>query len=65
MVQATWKPYHGEMHGRLSAQAIDSLPEACFAFPRARIAPMPDAAHVRNAIVRFDQVEYVTDEDSG
>jgi uncharacterized protein DUF6582 len=32
-----------------------------FAFPRERKEPIHDAAHVRNAIARFDQVEGVSD----
>jgi hypothetical protein len=32
-----------------------------FAFPDGRKEPLTDARHVRNAIVRFDQVEEVTD----
>jgi len=32
-----------------------------FAFPEQRKEPITDAAHVRNAIARFDQVEGVTD----
>jgi hypothetical protein len=32
-----------------------------FAFPKERKEPLNDAAHVRNAIARFDQVEGVTD----
>jgi hypothetical protein len=34
-----------------------------FAFPAERKEPLVDAAHVRNAIARFDQVEGVTDEE--
>lgn len=34
-----------------------------FAFPDQRKEPINDAAHVRNAIARFDQVEGVTDEE--
>jgi hypothetical protein len=34
-----------------------------FAFPQERKEPLTDAAHVRNAIARFDQVEGVTDEE--
>ena len=34
-----------------------------FAFPSERKEPLSDAAHVRNAIARFDQVEGVTDEE--
>ena len=40
-----------------SARAGDSD----FAFPEQRKEPLVDAAHVRNAIARFDQVEDVTD----
>jgi hypothetical protein len=32
-----------------------------FAFPKERKEPIHDAAHVRNAIARFNQVEGVTD----
>jgi len=32
-----------------------------FAFPAERKEPLTDAAHVRNAIARFDQVEGVSD----
>jgi hypothetical protein len=34
-----------------------------FAFPEERKEPLTDAAHVRNAIARFDQVKGVTDEE--
>jgi uncharacterized protein DUF6582 len=34
-----------------------------FAFPEQRKEPIHDAAHVRNAIARFDQVEDVSDSD--
>jgi hypothetical protein len=37
------------------------LPDSAFAFTGARKEPITDAAHVRNAIARFDQVEDVTD----
>jgi len=47
----------------LSTAEKDRLPEAEFAFPRERKEPLSDAAHVRNAIARFDQVEGVTDEE--
>jgi hypothetical protein len=39
----------------------DDLRESQFAFPDERKEPIHDAAHVRNAIARFDQVEDVTD----
>lgn len=34
-----------------------------FAFPKERKEPLHDAAHVRNAIARFNQVEGVSDEE--
>jgi hypothetical protein len=34
---------------------------ADFAFPKERKEPIHDAAHVRNAIARFNQVQGVTD----
>lgn len=37
--------------------------EPQFAFPEQRKEPIHDAAHVRNAVARFDQVEGVTDAD--
>ena len=46
--------------GRSTAEQND-LPKSAFAFPDARKEPLTDAAHVRNAIARFDQVEDVTD----
>jgi len=39
----------------------DHLAEGSFAFPKERKEPIHDAAHVRNAIARFKQVEGVTD----
>jgi hypothetical protein len=37
------------------------LPDTAFAFPRARKEPMTDAAHVRDAMARFNQVSDVTE----
>jgi hypothetical protein len=37
------------------------LSETDFAFPETRQEPINDAAHVRNAIARFDRVKGVTD----
>ena len=37
------------------------MPESQFAFSEERKEPLNDAAHVRNAIARFDQVEGVSD----
>jgi hypothetical protein len=58
-METTWEPY--EEHGRLTARS--NLPDTVFAFPRQRKEPLTDAAHVRNAIARFDQVIDVPDED--
>ena len=48
---------------RALGTADQSLRERSFAFPRQRKEPLTDAAHVRNAIARFDRVEGVTDAD--
>ena len=45
----------------LSTAEENRMPESTFAFPEERKEPLTDAAHVRNAIARFDQVEGVTD----
>ncbi len=39
------------------------MPTEKFAFPKQRKEPINDAAHVRNAVARFDQVEGVSDAD--
>jgi hypothetical protein len=57
--EATWQPH--EQHGRLTTQS--DLPDTVFAFPRERKEPLTDAAHVRNAVARFDQVIDVPDAD--
>ncbi len=57
--EATWQPY--EKHGRLTTQS--DLPDTVFAFPKERKEPLTDAAHVRNAVARFDQVTDVSDAD--
>ncbi len=46
---------------KLKAARRNALPEGAFAFPSERKLPLEDAAHVRNAIARFDQVEGVSD----
>jgi hypothetical protein len=56
---------HGENIPRqsdgLSAAEENRIATTQFAFPKQRKEPIHDAAHVRNAIARFDQVEGVTD----
>ena len=56
-------------HGRTVPRSTEGMSTAekarlddrQFAFPRERKEPLTDAAHVRNAIARFDQVEGVSD----
>ena len=60
MTAPTWKPHRPTAHGRLSTADKASLPDTAFAFPRARKEPMTDAAHVRDAMARFNQVADVT-----
>jgi cell division protein FtsX len=45
----------------LSEKQREDLDDDQFAFPKQRKEPLKDAAHVRNAIARFDQVEGVSD----
>ena len=45
----------------LSTAEENGMPDKAFAFPDERKEPLNDAAHVRNAIARFDQVEGVSD----
>jgi hypothetical protein len=45
----------------MSTAEKNHLAESQFAFPDERKEPLSDAAHVRNAIARFDQVEGVSD----
>jgi hypothetical protein len=45
----------------LSTADQNRLDDDQFAFPKERKEPLTDAAHVRNAIARFDQVESVSD----
>jgi hypothetical protein len=56
---------HGETVPRqgqgMSTAEKDDLADREFAFPKERKEPLTDARHVRNAIVRFGQVEGVTD----
>jgi hypothetical protein len=44
----------------LSTRKRDRMPRERFAFPNERKEPLNDAAHVRNAVARFDQVEGVS-----
>ena len=48
---------------KLSEQDRDRLDKREFAFPEQRKEPLENAAHVRNAIARFKQVEGVSDDE--
>jgi hypothetical protein len=48
---------------KISEEKRDTIGSHDFAFPKQRKEPLHDAAHVRNAIARFNQVEGVTDEE--
>jgi hypothetical protein len=41
----------------------DRLDEDDFAFPKERKEPLNNAAHVRNAVARFNQVKGVSDDE--
>lgn len=58
-METTWMPHeeHGKIHDRAE------LPETVYAFPKQRKEPLTDAAHVKEALARFDQVEGVSDAD--
>ena len=45
----------------MSTAEQNRLDDREFAFPDERKEPVSDAAHVRNAVARFDQVEGVSD----
>lgn len=46
---------------KLNSKSRSDISTTNFAFPKQRKEPLEDAAHVRNAIARFDQVEGVSD----
>jgi hypothetical protein len=46
---------------KLDQQHRDRIADDKFAFPKQEKEPIHDAAHVRNAIARFNQVQGVTD----
>jgi uncharacterized protein DUF6582 len=59
--QAARHDQGGERGSGMSTAEKDRLKDTQFAFPDQRKEPLNDAAHVRNAIARFDQVEGVSD----
>ena len=46
---------------KLSTDKRNDLDERQFAFPEQRKEPLENAAHVRNAVARFNQVKGVSD----
>jgi hypothetical protein len=60
-MRTTWKPH--EEHGTLSTRDREKLPDSVYAFPGKRKEPLTDAAHVRTALARFDQVKDVSEEE--
>jgi hypothetical protein len=59
MSNTTWEPPTTPPSGRLNEQEREQLPDTAFAFPKERKEPLTDAAHVQDALARFDQVEDV------
>ncbi len=66
-MKTTWRPPHGEIdknhNHRLDASERNDLPDSAYALPAQRKLPVTDAAHVRAALARFDQVEGIGDAD--
>jgi hypothetical protein len=46
---------------KISVKSRENLSDDKFAFPKEEKEPIHDAAHVRNAIARFNQVKGVSD----
>ena len=65
--KTTWRPFEGDADQnhdhRLDAGERRDLPSSAYALPEQRKLPVTDAAHVRAALARFDQVEGITDAD--
>lgn len=48
---------------KLAAAEKKQIPATKYAFPKERKEPLENAAHVRNAIARFNQVQDVSEEE--
>jgi hypothetical protein len=48
---------------KLDAEHRNAIDSRNFAFPKQRKEPLENAAHVRNAIARFNQVRGVSDDE--
>ena len=47
----------------INQEKRDEISDSDYAFPKQRKEPLHDAAHVRNAIARINQIQGVTDEE--
>ena len=50
---------------KLDMEDRKKIPATKYAFPKERKEPLENAAHVRNAIARFNQVEGVSETEKG
>ena len=48
---------------KITESSREHIADANFAFPKEKKEPIHDAAHVRNAIARFNQVQGVSEEE--
>ncbi len=48
---------------KITEASREHLADAKFAFPKEKKEPIHDAAHVRNAIARFNQVQGVSEDE--
>ncbi len=46
---------------KLNTEDRKEIPDAQYAFPKERKEPLENAAHVRNAVARFNQVKGVSE----
>jgi hypothetical protein len=51
------------MMAKLDSEDRAELDQGSFAFPKQRKEPLENAAHVRNAVSRFNQVKDVSDDE--
>ena len=56
-----WSNCWSRSMSKISEASRDHIADENFAFPKERKEPIHDAAHVRNAIARFKQVQGVTE----
>ena len=48
---------------KITEASRERIADADFAFPKEKKEPIHDAAHVRNAVARFNQVQGVSEEE--